>query len=651
MKNNNNTENLTEGTPDHFCEAVLNSMPDIIGVQDNQHRIIRYNQAGYKFLNKSQEEVSGKRCYELIGRNAVCDNCPTEKCYKTKLPAQSVKYFPDLKIWLDIRAYPQLDSNGNVCQVIEHLRDITLQKEAEQKVLQAKKEWENIFEAIGHPTAILDRQHKIINVNKAVLKASGRSKDEIVGMNCYEIFHSKEQKTPSEGCPLNCMIASERFESVEMEMEAFCGTYLVSCTPIFNEQNQLKYVIHIATEITDRKNAENELNKFKFMIENSGQEVYLVKPEGELVYVNKAVAESLKYSRDEIMKMRIADFDPEYGKNYFQHFKELKEKELAPFETSHIDKNGSIIPKEIKSRYLKIEENEFVCGFGSDISNRKTTESELVRQKDEIALKNQEYLKLNEELRNAVSELNEAKNKAEESDKLKSAFLANISHEIRTPMNGLIGFAQMISKPQLTEEKRIKYAEIINNSCKQLLSIVNDILDISRIETNQVQLYNEEINLVGLMNEIFDFYSPAVYKKGLEFRINYSGISDQAKLISDYLKIKQVLSNLLNNAIKYTEKGSIEIGCICRKCFVEFYIKDTGSGIKQEYHQVIFDRFRQADNKPVIGGTGLGLAICKAYIEKLGGSISLESEFGSGSRFFFTLPVFCDASAEQTTSL
>ena len=239
-------------------------------------------------------------------------------------------------------------------------------------------------------------------------------------------------------------------------------------------------------------------------------------------------------------------------------------------------------------------------------------------------------------------QLKEAKEKAEESDRLKSSFLANLSHEIRTPMNGIMGFSMMLADTQLPMETRDSYLRIINSSCDQLLHIVNDIIEISKIEAGQIDVIESAFDLKTLLNELFNFYSSATRDKGVKLEIDHQrcNVNSGSWIISDRTKLRQIFDNLFSNAIKFTPSGRIILRCELLDGFIRFELEDTGIGIEPELQTVIFERFRQVESSytKTYGGTGLGLAITKAYIEKLGGRISVHSEFGKGSTFSFKLP-------------
>jgi PAS domain S-box-containing protein len=237
-------------------------------------------------------------------------------------------------------------------------------------------------------------------------------------------------------------------------------------------------------------------------------------------------------------------------------------------------------------------------------------------------------------------ELKKAKEKAEESDRLKSAFMANMSHEIRTPMNGILGFADLLKTPELSGESQQMYIEAINSSGKRMLDIINDLIDISKIEAGQTEIKKENTNIQVLLRELLLFFKPEAEKKGITLNSDIKLKRDDFIIDTDKTKVAQIVTNLLKNALKFTPvKGSIELGSMLRDDqTLLFYVKDTGMGIRKELQSKIFDRFRQGDNADLHEGVGLGLAISKAYVELLGGNIGIESEPGKGSVFYFTLP-------------
>ncbi|MFC2111547.1 hybrid sensor histidine kinase/response regulator, partial [Bacteroidota bacterium] len=247
------------------------------------------------------------------------------------------------------------------------------------------------------------------------------------------------------------------------------------------------------------------------------------------------------------------------------------------------------------------------------------------------------------------ADLNEAYLKATESERLKSAFLTNMSHEIRTPMNGILGFTNLLKENGLTGDEQKEYINIIQKSGERMLSTINDIMDISKIESGQVNISISEVNVNEQTESLYNFFKYEVERKGMKISLNNSLPTIDCVIKTDIEKFYSILTNLIKNAIKYSHKGSIEFGydrieTIHELTLLQFYVKDTGIGIPKSRQHAIFERFVQADieDKAVYEGSGLGLAISKAYVEMLGGDIWVESEDGVGSTFYFTIPYSID---------
>jgi len=278
----------------------------------------------------------------------------------------------------------------------------------------------------------------------------------------------------------------------------------------------------------------------------------------------------------------------------------------------------SIWGKEVYVKYYLVpviidNEIESVLANIEDITQTKETEIKLIKLKEQ----------------------------AEESDRLKSAFLANMSHEIRTPMNAICGFSNLLLNPKLTSDQLQYFVEIININSQQLLALINDIIDVSKIEAGQVRVSSSSFNLSKSLRDIHMQYSLVAKSKQIDLVIREDLITTDFHISTDETKLKQIIGNLIYNAIKFTEKGAVEFGYRLSGKSIEFYIKDTGIGIHPDNFNKIFERFQQVENATTESrrGTGLGLSIAKAFVELLGGEIWLTSQLGVGSTFFFTIPL------------
>lgn len=286
----------------------------------------------------------------------------------------------------------------------------------------------------------------------------------------------------------------------------------------------------------------------------------------------------------------------------------------------------------------------------------KITNRELVFQIEEREIRQAELLVMNEllicqykEKDKLANELISAKEKAEESDRLKSSFLANMSHEIRTPLNGILGFTELLKEPDLSYKQQDYYISIIEKSGARLLNIINDIMCISKIDSGQMGVSISEININEQMDDLLAFFKPEAQQKGIQISCKNSMRLNETFIKTDKDKLVAILTNLIKNALKFTNDGSIEFGfgwtdstsgSVSEPVELEFFVKDTGIGIRPEQLGIVFERFRQASESVSrkYEGAGLGLSISKAFVEMLGGTIRIESEIGKGSVIYFTLP-------------
>ena len=390
---------------------------------------------------------------------------------------------------------------------------------------------------------------------------------------------------------------------------------------VFDANNKLRYLDGVIIDINERKLANEKIRIEKEFIDtalNAQQDTFFLfeLETGKAIRWNKALKEITGYTDEEIASMLapVAYYSDEELKRADNFIEKVLKKGYGKIELDLICKNGKIVPTEyyVSVIYDDNQQGKYLISVGRDITERKRVREVLIK----------------------------AKEKAEESDHLKSAFLANMSHEIRTPMNGIIGFAKLLQKPNIPSEKLNKFTNIIVESSSQLLNIVNDILDISKIETGQIELFLEEISVNEIISKTFAFFELKSNENNVKLKV-FKELSDkEAIILTDQAKLKQVLYNLISNAIKFTKKGSIDFGYSVKKNLLEFFVKDSGIGIPQKAHHTIFDRFSQAENTSVelYGGTGLGLAICKGYVEAIGGDIWFESEENIGTEFYFTVP-------------
>jgi PAS domain S-box-containing protein len=307
--------------------------------------------------------------------------------------------------------------------------------------------------------------------------------------------------------------------------------------------------------------------------------------------------------------------------------------------------DGSRVAELVSAAPIYGSDGELIAGIVVmiDITERKKAEQILKENTDKIATQNEEYLLLNEALNKSNQELIIAKEKAEESDRLKTAFLQNMGHEIRTPMNAIMGFSSLLTDNFDDKEQLERFSEIINQRCIDLLHIINDILDIAKIESGQLSVNIEECNINDLFLELatyFNEHQKQIGKQHIKLELDASPLLPEDRINTDSIKLKQIFINLIDNALKFTDEGTIHGGCkLDSNNNLVFYVSDTGIGIPFDKQKVVFERFAQLQQNPNknIGGTGLGLSIVKGLVTLLGGKIWLESQPHKGSTFSFCI--------------
>jgi PAS domain S-box-containing protein len=345
---------------------------------------------------------------------------------------------------------------------------------------------------------------------------------------------------------------------------------------------------------------------------------YIITPDGKFLDCNQAFIDIFGFgSKEEVLASNATDRHPSRN----AHEKILKiiqsEKRLVNLEEELVRKDGRKIQVLINAFGRFDDQGQLVqiIGYIFDITKLRKYEAELIS----------------------------AKEKAEESDRLKSAFLANISHEIRTPINAIVGFASLMAEENLPAPMRDEYSKIIKDNIYQLLGLLDDIIKMARIESGEVEVHYESLDVHRLLTDVYKTFllHPLLKEKNITLSLDV-GHTGEKIITGDSVKIREILENLITNAVKFTEKGSINFGYrhLDEETLI-FYVRDTGVGITKGQQKEIFERFRQADNKLTrkYEGAGLGLAICKSYVERMGGEIWVESTHGRGSTFYFSMPL------------
>jgi PAS domain S-box-containing protein len=521
------------------------------------------------------------------------------------------------KRWFHNWAYPLFDEESNLAYVIIQHTDITKKKRNQEMLRDSEARYRRIFESAKDGILILDAETgQIVDVNPHLIQMLGYSNDELLGKELWEIGVFKNIADSKEAFIELQDKGYIRFENMPLEtkkgkpinVEFVSNVYLV---------DQKKVIQCNVRNISERLQAEKKIHTLGKAIEHGPSSIVITDAEGKIEFVNNKFTAITQYQLEEVRGKSPRIFNS--GRLPQQEFAQLW-KTLRNGETWE----GEVLNRRKDCTYFWEEVSI------SAIKNIDGTISNYILIQNDISEKKQ-----------IMIDLIQAKEKAEESDLLKSAFLANMSHEIRTPLNSIIGFSELMKDADFDPAQRFHYAQIINNSGNKLLSIISDIMDLSKIEAGEVQILTRTLSVNQLLIDIQKEFVFKAVEKGIELKLELLKEED-VFIESDENKLRQVLFNFIGNALKFTEKGSISIGFKVISNFVEFHIKDTGIGIPFQYQEQIFERFRQVESAFTrkYGGNGLGLAISKALIELLGGKVWMESEPGIGSTFYFTIPLF-----------
>jgi PAS domain S-box-containing protein len=466
---------------------------------------------------------------------------------------------------------------------------------------------------------LFDHDLNIEEANDRTLEAYGYSRDQLIGMNISKLQAPGTMQHVMEQISGMADSGTATFETVHLRKDGTVFPVEIS-SRIVNIEGNVNYQI-IGRDITERKLAEEILReselRFRKIFEESPFPMVITAKDFGIIRANESFCRMTGYDEAELKQHTLGDLThPEDTGDEPLNLMKLIAEDIPVYhnEKRYVKKDGSVILGSSTTSIIrnKKDEAEYFIWMVEDITQRKKAEQDLIA----------------------------AKLKAEESDRLKTAFLHNVSHEIRTPMNAIIGFSSLLNETDVDQKERSQFTEIIFQSSNQLLSIINDIVDIANIESGQVKIHHEKTDLNFLLRSLDEQYSINEKQKTVPITISTGLPDEEAIIITDSTKLIQIISNLINNSVKFTKKGSIDFGYARKGDLLEFYVKDTGIGIPAESLSKIFDRFYQVDRtiSRQFGGTGLGLSICKAFVELLGGTISVESEPDKGTTFIFSIP-------------
>jgi len=600
--------------------------------------VISYNYIAAKHMNGLPEDFAGKSIFDIFPKKEA-------ELYHNRIKKATLS--DEFLVYEDMVPLPMgnkyflstfsrvIDSKNNIMGIQIFSQDITDRKQVESKLKSSEERLKIIFDYAPDPYFLTDLKGTFIDGNIAAERMLGQSKNEYIGKNFLKLKLLNPKQIPKAAKLLVRNSLGQATGPDEFELNLKDGSKVIVeilSFPVKFKEKQL--VLGIARNITDRRKVEKELSEshrknletttlLNAVLDAIPDIIGIQSIDHDIIRYNKAGYDFLQQTPEGVS-----------GKKCYSLIGRKTRCEICSTADCYLskktEKHQQFFPEyntwlDMRSYPILDDKGEikYVIEHLRDITDIKTIEQELIRSKE----------------------------KAEESDRLKSAFLANVSHEIRTPMNGILGFAELLKNPMLSGEEMREYISIIRKSGIRMLSIINDLIDVSKIESGQMNVFISECNINEQTRYIYKFFKPEADQKGLKFTLNNSLPDHKACIKTDKEKILSILANLVKNALKFTYDGYIELGYKKKGDIIEFYVKDTGIGISSDQKETIFDRFRQGNEflNRNYEGAGLGLFISRTYAEMLGGKIWVDNDLSiyhgnGGSIFCFTIPYNTGAS-------
>jgi PAS domain S-box-containing protein len=597
--------------------TIFENVQDVFYQADNNGILIE--------ISPSVEKYAGYKRKELIGKSAVIfyhDTIERELFlkeirekgrvtdYELKLVAKN-----GITLFTSVSAHLRFDANNNPIGIEGVLRDISERKKSEEALKESEERYRILIETMHDGVMQVDNNDIIQFVNNSMCEMLGYTYHELIGKIGIEtIICNEDREIVREKNRMRMTGVSDKYEVRGVKKSGELIWLSISGTPMGDEKGNVIGSVGFLTDITERKHAEEEVIKISQAIKQSPVTIVITDVKGNIEYVNPKFIETTGYRPEEVIgrNPRILKSGEKLSEEYKILWDTISSGKDWTGEFHNKKKNGELYWENASISPVRNSEGKIThfLAVKEDVTEKKQKEIELVN----------------------------AKEKAEESERLKSSFLANMSHELRTPMVGILGFAELMS--DIAENPELKdFAENITKSGKRLLETLNLILDLSRIEAGRMEIKKSEVDIVQLSEEVFKNYVPEAEKKNLKIKFSFSEKRIICKV--DERMLWESINNLINNAIKYTKTGEVKIDVNSNnnKAFIK--VKDTGIGIPKNSLDTIFEEFRQVSEGYSRGfeGTGLGLTITKNFIVKNGGKISVESEIGIGSVFTIELPI------------
>ena len=604
-------QRLTQFTLDNYSDSVYWLSPDI--------RVIDANPSASRMLGYSHEELLSMHAYDFDPQFPV----KKKELFWDQLRKSGSKTMESLHKKKNGETIPVEISASHITfegaeYVVAFVRDITERKVAEQAILSSQEKYKKIFENVVDIFYEASLDGTLLNVTPSVERITKYKREDLIGKPMLIFYYDQDIREPL----LKELSEKGHIRDFELDVRDIDGSPIpcsLNCRIICDENGQPERIVGSLTDLRHKKEAETRIRQLSTALEQSPVSVVITDTDTRIIYVNNTFTRFT--GMDPEMVIGTTPNEITRGQFPVKNYKDLWDTIMA----------GKIWKGELeynmrddRTVWLSItvspilDENEQVSNFVGileEITERKIYEQDLKR----------------------------AKEQAEKSDRLKSAFLANMSHEIRTPMNAILGFSSLLKEEDIDLEQSNYYIDIINSKGKDLMRIISDIIDISRIEAGDLIVRIEPLEIFEFMRDIYDEFKEDTQIKtrpNLQFRLHIPEPEQQVTVNTDPARLKQIFVNLIHNAIKFTPDGYIEIGFdLLPENNIRLFVRDTGIGIPHEKQKLIFERFRQIDESHTkeFGGTGLGLAICKNLVEKMESELLVKSLEGQGSDFQFTL--------------
>ncbi len=606
-------------------------------------------------VNPRFEEISGTKGKYIIGKT-VNDSLPDYIKPTVDLSiygrianegGSDIRelYFKATNNWYRVLTYS--NKKGFLATLIE---DITESKQAIEKMKASEENYRSLVENLVEGIYRTTPEGRIIDANPALVRLLGfPDKETLLKTNVNELYPEQQDRNKE----FQLVDKKNIILSNEIRLRRYDGKIIWaadSFRAVRGANNEVKYFEGTIIDITEKKKTEEALYKseerYKNFISQVSDAVYRVEFT-DPIPVDMPVEEQIDCIYD---RSRLAECNPAFLRMYnIDDEADIIGKTITDFHgTKDNPQNRNVTGQFIKSGYKT--ENNITEEIDSQGKRKYINNNTLGIVKDRRLMRIWGTQTDITEQKNSEKELILAKQKAEESNRLKTHFLANMSHEIRTPMSSIIGFMELLQKIELTTEEKESFICTMQKSGQRLLDTINNIIEMSKIETENIKAVFAKIHVPEITDYLYNLFKPQADEKGLKLKVNnYTGPAE-FKMITDRNLLTSILSNLLKNAIKFTNQGVIELGNYIENDSLIFYVRDTGIGIPEEQQDMIFDRFVQADlalSRPY-EGSGLGLSIAKSYTDMLGGRIWFESRERKGSTFYISIPHKSEAKQSST---